>query len=79
MAATVVFPLCDSLALLLNGAMRFALFPVVLMLCVGCEKKPTPEEVEQKQQEVIRAKGTPTPKPGAWMKDYKGPLDKKPN
>jgi hypothetical protein len=59
--------------------MRFAYFGVFLVLSAGCEKKPTPEEIEQKEQEIIRAKVTPTPKPGAWMKDYKSPLDKKPN
>ncbi len=60
--------------------MRFALFTVAMLLCVACEKKPTPEEIEQ-QQEEIRARATPTPRPGLTkekMKDYKNPLSQKP-
>lgn len=65
----------------LDRAMKFFLFPICLMLCMGCEKKPTPEEIEQKREE-IRARATPTPRPPLAkerMKEYKNPLEKKPD
>jgi hypothetical protein len=59
--------------------MRFVLFALVLASFVACEKKLTPEEIEQKKEEE-RAHATPTPKVGLTkdrLKDYKNPLEKK--
>jgi hypothetical protein len=61
-----------------TGGMRFVAFALLLVVVAGCEKQLSPEETEEKRQAEIAARPTPTPKPGAWMKDYKGPLDKKP-
>jgi|GEM_PF-7059447 len=47
-----------------------------LLLC-ACEKKPTPEEIEQKKEEA-RFRATPTPRPPLNdLKNYKNPLEQK--
>lgn len=49
---------------------------------LGCEKKPTAEEIESARriEEAVHATPAPTPKPGEWMyeKDRKTRLDEKP-
>ncbi len=58
--------------------MRFLAVALLLVIGAACEKQPSPEEIEQKREAEMAARPTPTPKPGAWMKDAKSPLDQKP-
>ncbi|MGB8169250.1 MAG: hypothetical protein WCF18_17260 [Chthoniobacteraceae bacterium] len=58
--------------------MRFLAFALLLLVGAGCEKKPSPEEVEQKREAEAAARPTATPKFQDRLKDYKSPLDKKP-
>jgi hypothetical protein len=59
--------------------MRFVAFALGVLVIAGCEKQPTPEEIEQKREAEIAVRPTPTPKPGAWMKDARSPHDKRPD
>lgn len=76
--STPGFDLCGGAAALIHGVMRFFAIAVLLVVGAGCEKQLSPEEAEQKREAEMAARPTPTPKPGAWMKDAKSPLDKKP-
>jgi hypothetical protein len=51
---------------------------LLLAAFLGCDRTPTPEEVQKQQDAERAARPVPTPRPGAWMKDAKSPLDKKP-
>jgi TPP-dependent pyruvate/acetoin dehydrogenase alpha subunit len=60
--------------------------PVITMLALcSCDLSREEEEAAKKEEEAAAvreraraAEATPAPKPGDWMRDYKGPLDKKP-
>ena len=62
------------------------LFPLLAVMVFGaCDVKRENEEAEAQAEaktNAIReaaAKATPKPKPGDWMKDHKGSLDRKPS
>lgn len=58
--------------------MKFAAAVLVLILVVGCEKQPTPEEIQQRKDEEL-ARATPTPRPPLNdLKNYKSPLEQSP-
>jgi hypothetical protein len=56
--------------------MRFVVCVLLSVLCCGCEKKPSVEELEAQRGVETVSRATPTPKPGAWMwQDRKNPLE----
>jgi hypothetical protein len=61
--------------------MRFLLAVLILGASLGCEKKPTEQEIAE-EKAIAAARMTPraTPaKPADWMwKKYQNPLEKKP-
>jgi hypothetical protein len=56
--------------------MRFLAAALILVICIGCEKKPTPEEIQEKREAERVARPSPSPKFQDKLKNYKSPLER---
>lgn len=54
--------------------MRFLVAAVILAICVGCEQRPTAEDVQKKREAELPSQPSPAPKFGDRLKEHKNPL-----